>query len=469
MTAKLFAEIILKKVLDMTRYCNLSVLLMTVIFFSGCGSVGAGSETGPDERVEQFLDARGEATLRLENGTRLDILAGTFDVPVTVSLAKNSVEALILGNSRTLLQAITIAVKPSEQDATPEPLLPMNLTFSQVNSSYDTNAIEVWHRAISGQTDAVKHQNISMVAVDQNILAATSAQEINVIVMLALNTSSQPTESADTIAPSVGSAVHFSNVSENSIGVSYGTASDNTTAAADLRYKVVTANTATDIDTVDEANVLTGAGLLSDWSVLGTVTHNSLTHSTTYCYSVLVKDSAENISQYSPVCQVTASRKRIFISASTTVGDFDSNNNSNPIEEADAICQSDANKPVGAGTYKALLVDNINRRAEVGSQLDWVLVASKSYYRTDGVTPIVTTTADRIFPANLTNAMGTVLALVWTGLNSDWTTGNVCASWSSSLGVSASVGSNLLLNTGVISDLGLHLCSDNLGFYCVEQ
>ena len=115
----------------------------------------------------------------------------------------------------------------------------------------------------------------------------------------------------------------------------------------------------------------------------------------------------------------------------------------NGILAADALCMKDANYP-GTGTYKAMIVDGVNRIASVTAnagdgQVDWVLKANTKYFQSDGTTQVMTTNANKLFTfGTLDNPFDAVPTdMYWTGLNLDWTTypdqgGNNqnCSGWS---------------------------------------
>ncbi len=143
--------------------------------------------------------------------------------------------------------------------------------------------------------------------------------------------------------------------------------------------------------------------------------------------------------------------KKLFITTATHNGDFDNdgtltgggatNANGNGIEEADRFCMIDGNYP-GSGSFKAVLVDGVNRRAcstancGTAAPIDWVLAASTAYSRSDGTTQVFTTNGNGIFVfGTLTFSTGAGAATYWTGLGSDWTTdAKICTSWTNPAG-----------------------------------
>ncbi len=168
---------------------------------------------------------------------------------------------------------------------------------------------------------------------------------------------------------------------------------------------------------------------------------------------------------------------RIFVSASTTTGDIDADNDTNGIEEADAICENDANHP-GTGTFKAMIMDATNRVACTtadcgggpGEHINWILRPNKEYRRIDGVTPIGTTTANGIFAFNLTNSITAAALRPWTGSGGDWVTNvDTCVNWTSPAGGDMGrIGDSSDSGNDTLS-AGSDICSTLNVLYCVEQ
>lgn len=170
---------------------------------------------------------------------------------------------------------------------------------------------------------------------------------------------------------------------------------------------------------------------------------------------------------------VTASPKRIFLSAGKTKGDLSS---ASAVDTN--ICSSDLNKPL-TGTYAALLVDGSSRVACTSvncsngttGQTGWVLAPDQPYFRTDNVTHIFTTNADGIFVfGSATNPIAAGGSKFWSGLNTDWTTSSsLCANWGNATqnysGMVGSSGSKTSLLIGGAPQV----CSADIPVVCVEQ
>lgn len=146
------------------------------------------------------------------------------------------------------------------------------------------------------------------------------------------------------------------------------------------------------------------------------------------------------------------------------------------ITGADQRCMTDGNFP-GSGTYKALIVDGINRRACSSAScassswregIDWTLYPNTSYTRVGG-TAIGTTTSAGIFSFPLTASFVAGNHNSYTGLKSDWTTGQHCNSWNANGAETADVADAGLTTSGAISNQSGVQCVSNLYLICVEQ
>lgn len=156
------------------------------------------------------------------------------------------------------------------------------------------------------------------------------------------------------------------------------------------------------------------------------------------------------------------------------------------IAGADAKCNwraGDSAVPA-TGTYKAMVVDGVNRRACNGincspggitDNIDWVLRSNLTYVRSDSKTPIFTTNNYTVFPfGTALNSVMTGSAGAWTGLSTGWQVANAgsdldCSDWTSSS--VAVTGAGGLTNSTSNSTLynGTAACNSNYFLYCVEQ
>lgn len=128
----------------------------------------------------------------------------------------------------------------------------------------------------------------------------------------ASSTSPTPTPSAgDTTSPVVG-AISFSNVDYSSMDITWTAASDDVTTATSLSYKLVKASDKTLIDTISEAEAVTGSDLLVDWQTnVLTYSLSGLAQTTTYAFAVLVKDAAGNKAIYTAKDQTTPTQPSV--------------------------------------------------------------------------------------------------------------------------------------------------------------
>ncbi len=127
-------------------------------------------------------------------------------------------------------------------------------------------------------------------------------------------------------------------------------------------------------------------------------------------------------------------------------------------------------------TFKALLVDGVNRDAVAG--IDWVLRPSTPYYQSDGLTEIGTTTAGAVFDlvfGTLLHSWDSSAALAnkffWSGLASTgWALGNACNGWTSSAtSASGQIGVIGRVNGSAIGVGASSLCQNRQRLVCVEQ
>ncbi len=114
--------------------------------------------------------------------------------------------------------------------------------------------------------------------------------------------------SSDTTAPTPGTAISFSGISDTTITVSWGAASDAVTPAANLQYRLVRAATSAEIDTVAEVDAAGGGVTVIDDYTTNLTSRNvtGLTASTTYFFAVVVRDAAGNKAIYAPASQATS-------------------------------------------------------------------------------------------------------------------------------------------------------------------
>lgn len=105
----------------------------------------------------------------------------------------------------------------------------------------------------------------------------------------------------DTKAPTVGSAITFSDIRYNSFTVSWGEASDDVSPKEKLQYRVVRSSTYININTIRECAETEGDAVLRDWAeYVPSLTISDLTQQTVYWIAVLVRDEKGNMTLYYP-------------------------------------------------------------------------------------------------------------------------------------------------------------------------
>lgn len=154
----------------------------------------------------------------------------------------------------------------------------------------------------------------------------------------------------------------------------------------------------------------------------------------------ILKLALQRTSNTSPPKIPHCSPCKMFVTATTY------NANLLGIAGADAKCSVDSNKPV-TGTYKALLVDDSNRRActsanctvgGITEQIDWVIAPNVSYYSLNTSAFIFTSDVNGVFTGSLTTTVSAPTG-IWTGIRNnpswDWQTdtSHTCTSWSDSV------------------------------------
>jgi len=312
------------------------------------------------------------------------------------------------------------------------------------------------------------------------------------------NTALYPAASVTTLAPDAptpGTGITFGQITDTGFAVYWGAATSAVTDQAHLRYRVVMAPDASSISTVAGAQAVTGSNVVLDWTAnrmdAQYAPAGSVQGAQTYAVAVLVKDQNDVTAIYTPQTVTTLHHKLIFVTDNlydpSTLGI-----NSGKIQ-ADDYCESE--KPAGSGTFKAMIAIPTVREAcrthancMNGSTLlkddgiGWVMAPNTSYENKRGKYLWTTNEAGIVYlgasslPAAIYDSDG--LPKPWTGLTSDWRTGDNCDNWTSN---SSSSQANYGLATSTNSSSwggSPHACNgweqvnhtylyDNL--YCVEQ
>lgn len=270
--------------------------------------------------------------------------------------------------------------------------------------------------------------------------------------------------------PVVGTSILISGKTATAMTITWGAASDDSTESANLQYKVVTSLN-NDISTVADAEA--NGTLQMDWTANTlTKTISSLTMSTTYYITVLVKDADGNkaIDQTSTI---TLCSGKIMFLANV------SNGNIGGSAGADGICNS--NKPAGFGgsTFRAMLADGTTRAAcyvtgndscysSVVGRASWVFTANEVLCTADYTKHIGTTDSYALLTTVNVGSLSTTATTTFTGFNIAWgnSTSNNCTNYSTTGGANSTGGS--AANGGLISGVSIS-CASAATIYCVEQ
>lgn len=193
-------------------------------------------------------------------------------------------------------------------------------------------------------------------------------------------------------------------------------------------------------------------------------------------YTITASNSGGSVVVTISIAVTANPNKKIFVTSSGYTPGVQFNSPAG----ADTLCNSDTGKPLGSGTYKAMIVAAPARVActtsncnvgNLGEHIDWVFLPNTTYYQNDGVTPIATTTANGLMSAVFTNSVNPAHSKYWTGMNSDWTTAlNNCVNWTTGAANSTCGGSSPNNTTGLFTDSwGPVTCGAGQQLLCVQQ
>lgn len=142
---------------------------------------------------------------------------------------------------------------------------------------------------------------------------------------------------AETTAPTVGTAITVIKVAETFLNLQWGAASDNTTAVANLEYKVVKDSVATtNINTISKIEAKSAGDIVQDWtSALTSKSATGLTAGTQYHFAVIVRDAAGNKAAYSPI---SGTPQAICGNAVVETGEGCDDGNTTPGDGCSATC-----------------------------------------------------------------------------------------------------------------------------------
>lgn len=178
-------------------------------------------------------------------------------------------------------------------------------------------------------------------------------------------------------------------------------------------------------------------------------------------------------------CVQQVAPKQIFVTNTTTDGNIVATSGKSAAAAADAICNTDTARP-NSGAYKALLVTATRYNNGSGTNSDWPLTASTSYYNMSGALAFTTNTYG-IPPDSLMAAIYPNSAMqAWTGagvpddstINWNYTSAeNYCNNWTDAgSGMEkAMIGATGATDANVWNYNGGDTCTTSSRLYCVQQ
>lgn len=280
------------------------------------------------------------------------------------------------------------------------------------------------------------------------------------------------TVSSETIDAAVPGTLSFSEVTENSLKISWEAASSPKTAQENLEYRVVIAGSIAEIDTVAEVLALPQSSVLLDWTKQQlSLSKSGLKGNTGYAFTVLVRTDSNNITMYKPALGQTGHYRLIFkTSALYHVSEVVSTAN------ADALCNLESHE--GRRPFKALLASTDRTACQtqdcnangIDENIDWVMEPNRTYENSKGQTLWTTNAAGIVSAAPHAAVLSSPGQFVWTGLDLDWTRSSFnCSNWSSTSSSDLArlgLADSLLEGTWAYSHQS---CEKAAALYCVEQ
>jgi len=231
---------------------------------------------------------------------------------------------------------------------------------------------------------------------------------------------------------------------------------------------------------ISGTKILNIAGFNSQWIVRNA----SLNSTTTFSPASMANGSDFT----SPI---PGGAKRIFMTWTSHDGQFGTTP-ANAIAAADALCNSDTNKPAwnSSATYKAMLVNSArvacttpNCSGGLSEHTDWVFSPNTTYVSFEGAT-IGTTDSNGLFSSLSRGVVTNTVYFAWTALNAvgDWTednnpnfgnnNGDICQDWTSNDGSGADYSSYWDMRQSTLGDIYIYAwkyCNTAQQLLCVEQ
>lgn len=295
------------------------------------------------------------------------------------------------------------------------------------------------------------------------------------------SSSPSPSPAADT-APTPGTAISTSAVTATKTTVSWGAATDSSTATANLQYKVVKATASTSIDTLAKIDAITtvGAGLVQDWTANQlSVNLTGLLPSTTYYYAVAVRNDASMEAIYTPTSALTTQAIWMYQSLLTYQGP--SSRDIGNRTASTAICTSDASSYTslpGSCTNHVALLGYSGDNGVTDIPTNYSLPTTRSFVGPTGIL-VADTWTDLLALTNVQSTMNTALVLghsgalnihndgyAWTGFSG--TTGAAdtnCTNWSTHASGNAKY--NVVGSSGTWGNLNGSCTGNDLTFICL--
>lgn len=369
--------------------------------------------------------------LRISNSNiKSNMSSNTNSVLVTPTSGLTTSESGVKANFSVVLNSMptsNVSIPISTSNATEGKIDISSLLFTPDNWNIPQSV------TVSGVNDFIADGNISY----SIIIGTTTSSDLNY-------NGIDPTD------------VSLVNTDNDSTGITVSSVSGNTSeSGTTATFTIVLNSSPTSLVgiTVSSSNsaegTVTPTGIsfsTANWNIPQTITITGVNDSVAdgdITYSIITNPATSSDPLYNGInptdltlTNIDVGEKRTFVSSAASIG------NLGGIAGADAVCNSDAAKPsITPNIYKAMIVDGTTRKASTTTnagdgQIDWVLLPSTSYFRTNGTTQIMTTNANGIFPfGTLTNSFETAAIPYWTGLNTNWTTSaNTCSNWSSMAG-----------------------------------
>jgi len=171
--------------------------------------------------------------------------------------------------------------------------------------------------------------------------------------------------------------------------------------------------------------------------------------------------------------------KRVFVSQMNTNGNIAVLGvpGSNAIQKVDYICNTEFYKPITSSSFKAMIVDGVNRRAcitpnctDPNENIDWVFKPNTDYYTYHGGGYLFTTNSAGIVLGEINQiTSSSSSAFYWTGLGSDWTNSPTnCNNWTDYTGAGV-IGVSTAKNSSWYSHSTTLYCYNSVQLLCVEQ